>query len=191
MNKESVCGELKIQPGNYMSRGVKAVCALVLMALSCWLSPLVWAEQEPDAGANVQAELPENLKLMQDALQKRQSVQLPAGPLQDSNTAVVQVLTELVQGTIGLQSLLAAGPTANEASLIVDEWKKIKARMRDAGLTPQEQAGMATTNSPGNALPPAKNGSGASGRKAATPTPSKAATAAPALHQERGARSTE
>jgi hypothetical protein len=151
MNKESGCSELKIQSGNYMSRGLKAVCVLVLMALSCWPSARGWAAQDAGPLPQVQAELPGNLKVMQDALQSRQAAQFPPGPLNDSNAAVVQILTDLVQRATALQSLLAAGPTPTEASLIVEEWKKIKAKMPDVGLTPQEQGASAT--SPGAAQP--------------------------------------
>lgn len=162
-----------------MSRGLKAVCALVLMALSYCLSPLGWAMQGSSPLADVQKAVPGNLKLMQDALQKRQAAQLPPGPLNDSNAAVVQTLRELVQRTTALQSLLAAGPTSNEVSLIVDEWGKIKARMPDVGLTPREQAGMAAANNSGKPSPPGKSGTnGSSVSPAGTTTARNGAVAA-------------
>jgi hypothetical protein len=172
-----------------MSRGLKAVCVLVLMALSCWPSARGWAAQDAGPLPQVQAELPGNLKLMQDALQKRQAAQLPPGPLKDSNTAVVQTLTDLVQRTTGLQGLLAAGPTPTETSLIVDEWKKIKARMPDAGLTPQEQAGAAAPGGNNQSSPSANTATGKAGGSVPGPgnlakapaagTPSNAAAAPP------------
>jgi hypothetical protein len=116
---------------------------------------------------------------MQDSLQKRQAAQLPAGPLNDSNAAVVQILTDLVQRATALQGLISAGPTANEAPLIVEEWKKIKARMPDAGLTPQEQARTADTES---GIQATARATGGGGEAPAQPSPSETAT--PAASQD-------
>ncbi|HEX4602512.1 MAG TPA: hypothetical protein VH724_00830 [Candidatus Angelobacter sp.] len=136
--------------------------------------------QTQDAGiASVQAELPANLKLMQDALSKRQAAHLQPGALKDSNTAVVQTLTGLVERTSALQSLLGAGPTANEAPLMVEEWKQIKAKMQETGLTPREQTASNSSGAAKTAQPSASDSASSSAIVAATVQPSGANSVAP------------
>jgi hypothetical protein len=173
MDKEYLYSRTNLEPGGGIRNLAKGVCMALLLVL-CWISGRSWAAQSIDTLDQVQEELAGNLKLMQDALQKRQAAQLPPGPLKDSNTAVVQLLTNLMQQTTALQDLIAAGPTPNEASLIVAEWKKIKAKMPDAGLTAQEQGATAASKP----TPPVNSGTvGLTAPNAVTPTRGQGAAA--------------
>jgi hypothetical protein len=120
-----------------MSGRLKAVFGVLLVMVTYIMGTVASAGQAPEGIARIQAELPANLKLMQNALHKREAAHLAPGPLKDSNTAVVQLLSELIDRSRALQDLISAGVTANEAPLIVEEWKQIKSKMQEAGLREQ------------------------------------------------------
>src|ERR1700746_2670714 len=97
------------------------------------------AGQQQDARVTrVQTEIPVNLKMMQDALAKRQNIQLAPGKLKDSNDSAMQLLTSLITRTNGLTALINAGVTPDQPPLIEAEWIDIKTKMAAAGLTAQE-----------------------------------------------------
>src|SRR5205807_148133 len=117
---------------------LRAASWSLLIALITALGlPMMLGGQVSDTRVSrVQAEIPPNLSLIQQALEKRQKLHLAPGRLQDSNTAVIQNLTSLVESAKGLQDLLAAGPATGEFALIEQEWRDIKSRMVELGLTP-------------------------------------------------------
>ena len=110
------------------------------LTLCLLLAALVAAagQQQDGRVARVQGEVPPNLKLMQDALAKRQNIQLAPGKLKDSNDAAIQLLTSLITRTKGLTALIDAGVTPDQPPLIEAEWIDIKTKMAAAGLTAQE-----------------------------------------------------
>jgi hypothetical protein len=154
-----------------MSDRLRAAFGVLLVMVTYILGTGASVGQVPEPGiALLQAELPANLKLMQNALHKREAAHLPPGPLKDSNTAVVQILSDLIDRSRALQDLISAGVTANEAPLVVAEWKQIKSRMKDAGLTSQDQPGPNPPSSSVTETP----------QPSATPTPIPGSEAQPA-----------
>ena len=149
--------------------------ALLTAILSALAVPMVLGGQALDVRVvRVQVEIPPNLSLIQQALQRRGNLHLPPGQLQASNTAVIQKLTTLIERTKALQELIAAGPTPGEFALIDREWRDIKSEMVENGVTPQEQAGGTAgqqPTAPASGLPASPNQPGVSGSSPSSPTP--------------------